>query len=104
MDMKQWRQMLSGDNSSLKKEQKEIPVVTEEKKYRIRFSNGITTSLVSHDEAVRQINEWMNRMGWNWIRVTNENTKKTQIVREPSSQNNRGFLHLKSLNENMVSD
>ena len=102
MHMTNWVKMLNGDNSGLKKEEKVESIITDDKKYRIQFANGQKTTLVDHDQAVYRVNEWMNRQGWDWIKVTNENTKKTQVVKEPTSPDNRGFLHLRKLNENML--
>ena len=101
MDIKNWVNMLKGDNSGLKKDVIEVGKVTEDKKYRLKFASGQNSTLVKYDEAIRQVNSFMNREGWNWIKITNEDTKKDQIVREPSSMINRGFLHLKKLSENV---
>ncbi len=100
--MTNWVKMLNGDYSGLKKEKVEEAAITDDKKYSIKYCTGAKTSLVNHDQAVYRVNEWMNREGWNWIKVVNETTKESQIVREPSTMINRGFLHLKKLNKNMI--
>lgn len=101
MKMNDWVKMLNGDMSGLKKEKKEV-VIPEDSIYRVYWKNGQRTNLVNHDEAVRRVNEWMNRLGWEWIKVVNTETKKQQIIYEPTSPANRGFLHLKKLNEEML--
>lgn len=101
MKMNDWTKMLRGDMSGLKKEKKEV-TIPENRVYRLQWANGQRTSLVDHDEAVRRVNGFMNRIGWDWVKVINEDTKQTQVVYEPTSSSNRGFLHLKNLNKNML--
>jgi hypothetical protein len=103
MKMSNWVKMLKGDMSGLKNEKKEV-VIPEGVVYRVQWSTGQKTNLVNHDEAVRRVNEWMNRIGWNWIKIINEDTKQQQVVYEPKSANSRGFLHLKKLNNNMLNN
>ena len=102
MEMSNWTKILNGDMSGLKSKVKTETKISDDKIYRIQWANGQKTGLVNHNEAVRKVNEWMNRFGWDWVRVINEDTNKIQVVREPSSKNNRGFLHLKKLDENML--
>ena len=98
MKMKNWRQMLRGDMSSLK-EKKEEAIIPENAIYRIHWRSGQRSNLVDHDAAVRRVNEQMNHTGWEWMKVVNTETKQQQIVYEPKF-GNRGFHHLKGLNEN----
>jgi len=102
MDMRNWRKMLSGDMSPLK-EKKEEAIIPENAIYRIHWRTGQRSNLVDHDGAIRRVNEQMNQTGWEWMKVINTETKQQQIVYEPKS-GNRGFLHLKKLDENMLSE
>lgn len=72
--------------------------------YRLKWAGGAKTSLVNHDEAVRLVNEAMNKKGWQWVTIVNTENNKTQFIQEPISMLNRGFLHLRRLNENMLSE
>lgn len=72
--------------------------------YRLKWANGAKTSLVNHDEAVKLVNEAMNRKSWGWVTILNTETQKTQFVQEPISMINRGFLQLRGLNKNMLSE
>lgn len=101
MRMSNWTKMLKGDMTGLKKEEKKV-VIPENAVYRVKWASGHETGLVDHDEAISRINEWMNRTNWEWMRVVNTENKQQQIVYEPKSASNRGFLHLKKLNENML--
>jgi len=101
MKMNNWVNMLKGDFSGLKTEQKEV-TIPEDAIYRIQWASGQKTAPASHDSVIKQINEQMNRLGWQWLRVINEDTKKIQVVYEPKSASGRGFLHLKKLDENML--
>lgn len=101
MDMKNWVKMLNGDMSGLDKPIKTVEI-PKGKIYSIKWANGQTTPLMNHDETVQKINEWINKHGWEWARITNTKTKKRQIIRESKSLLNRGFLQIKKLNENML--
>lgn len=103
MKMANWVKMLRGDMSGLKNKVKKEKLISENKVYRLSWAdNNQTTNLINHNEAVRLINEWINRTGWNWIKVINIDNHEQQIIYEPPSKNNRGFLHLSQLNENMI--
>lgn len=103
MRMNDWVKILKGDMSGFKKEEvKEEIKPTKDRIYRLSWANGQRSQLLNHDEAVRRINESMNRVGWEFIRVKNTKTDKNQIVFEPKSKSNRGYLHLKKLNESML--
>ena len=102
MQMTNWVKMLKGDMSGLKKKVKEEVKPTDDKIYRIQWANGKKTNLVDHDGAVRKVNEWMNRKNWDYIRVINEQTKKIQVIYEPKNVQNRGTMHIKKLNEEML--
>ena len=100
MKMNTWLKMLNGDKTALKQETKEI-IIPEGKIYRLSWQTGQKTNLLTHDETVRKINEWINRRGWDWIRITNTKTNKTQTFQEPKSDTRYGF-HIKQLNENLL--
>lgn len=102
MKISQWKKMLEGDMSGLKKEDKKEVPVPEGKIYRLQWASGQKSTLVDHKEAVRRVNEWMNKIGWQWIRIVNEETQKHQVVREPAGTANRGFLQIKKLDESML--
>ena len=104
MQMSNWVKALKGDFSGFKKEKREPAKISDDKIYRLQWANGQRTNLVDHDEAVREINRMMNITGWNWVKAMNTATKKQQVVHEPSSPSGRGFLHLKKLNEDMLSE
>ena len=101
MKMTNWVNMLKGDFSGLKTEKK-ITTVSEDAIYRLQWSTGQKTNLVNHSDIIKRINEQMNRTGWEWLRVINDDTKQQQIVYEPTSQSGRGFLHLRRLNDDML--
>jgi len=71
-----------------------------DKVFKIKWANGSQTIPITEVNAIKKINDWMNRSGWQWLKVINIQTGKYQIFKEPTGQY-RSLFHVSKLNESL---